>query len=190
MRILRFLITMSAFAFGGNFTVMVSCENIPEYMAVCDINVTEDEITIPPIIVTPEYTMANTIKWGYSDLNGTAFVGPVQIRYENPEVEVFATRTDQNGSFTATIIPDEAFFVNAYNEADDVWATHDVKHILRIGTTTGNLLWKKWKPETSRWIKLDIDDNVALVSPTDENVTLPPENKIPTSIIYDMGAFQ
>jgi len=171
---IKFILLLTTFAFGGDFTVLLSCEKLPKYIEICDSNTTPSET----VIEAPTYTMTNNIVWGYGDNNGSAFIGNVEVRYLSSEVETFKVSTDTAGSFTAVVIPNEEFHVYAYDTVSNQWITHDVKFILRIGTTTGNLLWKAWKPETSRWISLDMDANIDLVS------------KSVTNIVYEMGAFE
>ena len=155
---LKILLLSTTLLFANEFTVNLSCDKIPEYMQACDTNVT----IIEEVVQEPIYTFTNNILWGYGDDNGSAFVGPVEIRYVEGNVETLRTNTDMNGTFTAEIIPDESFQLYAYDTIANSWLTHENKYILRIGTTTGNLLWKEWKPSTSRWISLDLEGNVHL----------------------------
>lgn len=142
----------------NDFTVILSCDKLPEYTAICADKEAPSEVVEP----APTYLLKDQyIKWGYGDENGTAYIGEVEVRYENPEIPVFKTNTD-NGMFTAEIEPNESFFVYSYDNNIKRWSTHGEKFILRIGSTTGNMLWKKWKPSTSRWIKLDLDSDIIM----------------------------
>lgn len=142
---------------GNDFTVILSCDKLPEYTAICADKEAPSEIVEP----APIYLLKDQhVKWGYGDKNGTHYVGVVEIRYENTDIPILKTTTDTEGMFEAKIQPNEAFFVNTYDDDLKLWVTHDNKFILRIGSTTGNMLWKEWKPSTKRWIKLDLDSDV------------------------------
>ena len=170
---IKALLLSMTFAFGGEFTVMLSCDKLPEYIQVCDNNITENE----EIIDAPVYELVNRIVWGYGDDNGSAFIGDIEIRYLSENVETLKSSTDENGDFAVAIIPDEEFKLYGYNHIEKRWTTHAEKYILRIGTTTGNLLWKEWKPSTSRWISLDFTSN-RLLKP-----------EAITNLVYPMNSF-
>ncbi len=137
---------------GDNFTVLIGCDKLPQYIQVCDGNTTPTDTVTP----APVYQLKNQkVTWGYGDMNGTAFVGQIEVRYEDGSV--FRTLTGSDGRFTADITPNKSFFVYAYDYNMKKWSTHSQKFILRI-SRAGNELWRVWKPSTHRWIRLDLSD--------------------------------
>ena len=194
---IKILLLLTTFTFGASdFTVLLSCDKLPEYAKICDINATPSE----EVVEAPIYLMEHNIIWGYGDNNGSAFVGDIEIRYLENEF-IHKSTTNTAGQFSLPIIPNEEFHLYAYDTIASIWITHEVKYVLCIGSTTGNLLWKQWKPSTSKWINLDLDVGVSLTpnesNVIDNNVTVIPEEsnisdgivETVTNIIFDMGSF-
>lgn len=155
--IIKTLVLSMTLAFGGtDFTVLLSCDKLPEYTAICKDNATPSET----VVEAPIYTITQSVKWGYGDNDGSDFVGDIEIRYLDESITVFNAVTASNGKFTANIVPNKEFYIHIYDTTAKKWSTHKTKFVLRISSSTGNLLWKRWKVETSRWIKLDLNENM------------------------------